>query len=125
MTNLKLENLHILLVDDDDNNRTLLETYLMTQGAQVTSCDDGESAYQKFSIQEFNCIVSDIHMPIMNGIELLSKIRHIQVCDTPLILISGDAEFTESELIYKGAQGFLKKPFLLQSLKNMILACDI
>ena len=122
---MALESLHILVVDDDKNNRQLLETFLMTQGAEVTCCDDGESAYQKFAVQAFSCIVSDIRMPIMNGLELLSKIRLIQACDTPLILISGDAEFTQSELIDKGAQGFLKKPFPLQALKNKVLDCAL
>ena len=118
---MALESLHILVVDDDENFRQLLEAFLMTHGAQVTSCDDGESAYQQTAVQTFNCIVSDIHMPVMSGLELLSKIRNIQVCETPLILLSGDAEFTQSELTEKGAQGFLKKPFPLHALKNMIL----
>ena len=118
---MALESLHILVVDDDENFRQLLEAFLMTHGAQVTSCDDGESAYQQTAVQAFNYIVSDIHMPVMSGLELLSKIRNIQVCETPLILLSGDAEITQSELTEKGAQGFLKKPFPLHVLENLIL----
>lgn len=117
-----LENLHILVVSDDDDNRHLLDNFLSTHGAKVTCCNDGESAYKKTSVQAFSCIVCDIHMPVMGGVELLSKIRHILTCDTPMILISSDAEFIQSDLNYKQAQGFLKRPYQLQSLKSLILA---
>ena len=122
---MPFKNLHILVVDDDDENRQLLETFLTANGAQVTSCVDGAFAYQKVAIQAFSCIISDIDMPNMGGLELLSKIRHILLCDTPLILISGDKELTEAELTYKGAQGFLQKPFPLHSLKSLILTCGL
>jgi CheY-like chemotaxis protein len=121
---LTLEDLHILVVDDEDNKQ-ILDTFLSANGAKVTSCGDGESAYQKTAVHGFNCIVSAVHMPFMSGVELLSKLRHILKCDTPLILMSGHTEFTQSELSYKGAQSFLQKPFPLQSLINLILACDL
>jgi CheY-like chemotaxis protein len=122
---MSLENLHILVVDDDDENRQLLEVFLSANGAQVTGCVDGAFAYQQMTIQAFSCIVSDIHMPNMGGLELLSKIRHILRCDTPVILISGEVRFTKTELAFNGAQGFLQKPFPLQSLKNLILNCGL
>jgi CheY-like chemotaxis protein len=125
MLSLTLKNLHILVVDDDKDNRQLLDTFLSANGAKVTSCEDGEPAYQKTTVYGFSCIVSDIHMPFMSGVELLSKLRHLLRCDTPLILMSDYSEFTPSELTHKGAQGFLTKPFSLQTLKNMILDCVI
>jgi CheY-like chemotaxis protein len=122
MLNMTLENLHILVVSDDEENRQLLENFLRSHGAQITCCNDGESAYKKTSVQAFSCIVCDVHMPVMGGVELLSKIRHILTCDTPMILISSDAEFIQSDLNYKQAQGFLKRPYQLQSLTSLILA---
>jgi len=92
---MSLEGLHILVVDDEPY-RQLLDTFLSTNAAQVTSCDDGESAYQKTVLESFNCIVSDVHMPTMGGVELLSKIRNILKCNTTLILISGNLNFTPS-----------------------------
>jgi CheY-like chemotaxis protein len=118
-----LENLHILVVDDEEHNRELLLTFLEGSGAQVTCCEDGEYAYHKTTVHSYDCIVSDIHMPNMGGLEFLSKIRYILKCNTPLIMISGDAELTHSEITLKGAQGFLRKPFPLQTLKDMILGC--
>jgi len=60
-------------------------------------------------------------MPNMTGLELLSKVRHLLNCETPLILMSGDAELTHSEIVCKGCHGFLRKPFPLQNLKEMIV----
>jgi CheY-like chemotaxis protein len=117
------ESLHVLVVDDDNSNRELLKTFLTYMGAKVTCCDNGESAYNKISLQTFSCIVSDINMPFMDGDVLLSKIRHILLCETPVILISGAVNLTSSELTDKGAQGFLQKPFPLESLEKMIIDC--
>ena len=117
---MTLQNLHILVIDDDQKCRHLLEAFLKTLGAKVTCCDGGESAFNIMTYQTFCCIVSDINMPGVNGVELLSKIRNILRCNTPIILTSGDSKFTQSELGYKGAQGFLAKPYLLQSLENNV-----
>jgi CheY-like chemotaxis protein len=118
-----LKSVHVLIVDDEKSNRKLLKTFLMILGAKVTCCDSGESAYNKISLQTFGCIVSDINMPFMDGVELLSKIRHELLCETPVILISGAVNLTQSELTDKGAQGFLQKPFPLESLEKMIIDC--
>ena len=120
---MTLKGWHILVIDDDQSSRHLIEIFLKKLGSRVTCCDSGESAYKKIAIQTYCCIVSDINMPGMNGVELLSKIRNILRCNTPMILVSGNPEFSQSELSFKGAQGFLPKPYPLQSLEKMILDC--
>ncbi|MFQ3190045.1 MAG: CheY-like chemotaxis protein [Paraglaciecola sp.] len=91
------------MVDLDEGCRQLLDTFLRIHCAQVRCCNDEKYAYPKTAGQVFDCIVIDIHKPIIGGLELLSKIRQVLTCDTPMILISGEAGFTQSELTYKQA----------------------
>jgi DNA-binding NtrC family response regulator len=66
---------HILVVDDDESTRSLLSEYFTQLGYEVKTADDGEDALKKFIPGAFDCIISDLFMPTIDGIELLKKIR--------------------------------------------------
>jgi CheY-like chemotaxis protein len=117
---MDLDQLNILVVDDDKLLRQLIDIFLSAHGAKVTCCEDGITAYHKATIGKFNCIISDINMPYMTGLELLSRIRNILRDETPLILMSGQEMLNEQDVIQNGGQAFLKKPFNLPSLKTLI-----
>lgn len=117
---MDLDKLKILVADDDELLRNLIDVFLSAHGATVTCCEDGITAYHKATTRKFDCIISDINMPLMSGLELLSKIRNILRDETPLILMSGEGKLSEHEVIYRGAQAFFKKPFNLPALKTAI-----
>lgn len=100
----------ILLVDDDDNLREILLETLTTAGHSVTSAANGQDAQSILDHQRYDLIVSDVQMPILNGIELLQWIR--AQAGTPVILMSGFSRLLE---LMKpkdiGAMAFLPKPF--------------
>jgi YesN/AraC family two-component response regulator len=62
---------------------------------------NGISALYKITVKEFGCMISDIKMPHMTGLELLSKIRNIQISTIAFNLISGINEINQSELLQR------------------------
>lgn len=107
-----LNDRYVLIVDDDDDMRDYirgeLRRYFVTDVAY-----NGEEALQKISVRRPDLIVSDVKMPVMNGIELIKKIRQDQeLSDMPVILLTAisDEEKQIRGTEY-GADAYLFKPF--------------
>ena len=100
----------IALVDDDQNILTSVSMALETENFNVQTFKDGEQALQQFKINTPDLAVLDIKMPRMDGIELLTKIRHIS--SMPVIfLTSKDDEVDEILGLGLGADDYITKPF--------------
>lgn len=109
----------ILLVDDDEQLRELLAATLTESGHSVTIATNGRDAQLILDHQSYDLIVSDVQMPVMNGIELLQWVRaNVQ---TPVILMSGFSRLLE---LMKpkdiGAKAFLAKPFQPEDLISLV-----
>lgn len=103
--------LRILVVDDDIYSLEAASSLLIANGFNVTSCSGGEEAYNKFSKEKFDIVLTDIRMPKIDGIELLSRIHHLEP-DIPVILMTAYAEIDVAvEAIRKGAYDFIIKPY--------------
>ena len=79
--------LKVLVVDDEANMRRVLEIMLTRQGYRTHSAADGQQAFDLLREQTFDLVISDLRMPLINGIELLRKLRESQI-DVPLIMIT-------------------------------------
>lgn len=101
----------ILIVDDDHHTRFLLGALLEHAGYTVVSACDGRAALNELHIQQFDAVVTDYRMPLLNGIELLRSI-HLQYPWVPVIVMSGSLPIP-NELLPSDCQpiGWLKKPF--------------
>ena len=113
---------NILLVDDNKSFRVLASNFLTELGHKVTECENGQSALTELEKNRYHIILSDIRMPVMNGIELLREVKQSpKLKDIPIILITGDpsSELEEEGLIY-GSFGYLRKPFIIQELVDLI-----
>jgi len=106
----------ILLVDDDDEMRSLLVDVLSDEGYDVAEARNGAEALLLVHREAFAAILLDKNMPGLSGMDLLPGLR--VVCpDTPVIVITafGDAH-TVAEGTAKGASGCLFKPFRMNDL---------
>ena len=66
---------HILVVEDDPAMRYVLADWLKTEGCEVESCSNGLEALERFDHQGYAVLISDINMPVMNGISLITAIK--------------------------------------------------
>ncbi|MBN1968762.1 MAG: sigma-54-dependent Fis family transcriptional regulator [Candidatus Delongbacteria bacterium] len=113
----------ILLIDDDSLGRKsvsrFLNTYLNFDVVEVESADEGWELFQK---NPFPIVISDIRMPGMNGIELLSRIKKSETGkDTDFILITGFGELsTAIEALRAGAYDYLQKPVNVEELAEVV-----
>ena len=113
----------ILVADDNPVNRMLLEQMLQGFGHQVALAEDGEEAFALFTQDTFDAILLDIHMPKLDGLETLAKMREHGVKDgTVLVAITADvvpenvARFLEA-----GFQKCIAKPIDWDELNKAIL----
>ncbi len=102
---------HLLVVDDDERIRSLLQKFLIRQGFWVTGARDAEHARGILSGLEFDLIVLDVMMPGEDGISFTRSLRD-QVLTTPILLLTAKGE-TEDRIagLEAGADDYLAKPF--------------
>ncbi len=110
----------ILAVDDEPNMRRLLEISLRQAGYKPLLASDGKAALEIIKAHHVDLVVSDFHMPSMNGLELLQAIR--QQSDTlPLIMVTAQGEIkTAVEAMKLGASDYILRPFDLETLEIAI-----
>lgn len=106
----------ILLVDDDDSLRRVLEFQLVEAGYAVTASSKGREALEFFSNEEFDCLITDWRLPQMTGSQLVQQATAIK-SEIPIIVITafGDVE-TAVEAMQGGAFDFITKPFNRQEI---------
>ena len=105
----------VLAVDDEEYIRIILQEMLTDQGLLVETAANGREALQKVMQQDFDLIFTDIKMPEMDGIELISCLRNLPNLKAKIIVITGNFQ---EELFQKNPQniqakidGFINKPF--------------
>ncbi|HOF16792.1 MAG TPA: sigma-54 dependent transcriptional regulator [Bacteroidales bacterium] len=111
----------ILIVDDEEAIRVVLRDILEYENYLIEEADCASKALAVLEKEKFDIVISDIKMPGMDGIELLSKIQGL--CDTPVIMITGHGDIdTAVEAIKKGAYDYITKPLdinrLLVAVRN-------
>ncbi len=102
---------HLLIVDDDERIRGLLQKFLIRQGFWVTAARDAEHARRVLAGLEFDMIVMDVMMPGEDGISLTRSLRSEKI-STPILLLTAKGE-TEDRIsgLEAGADDYLAKPF--------------
>ncbi|MDA9566249.1 response regulator [Planktomarina temperata] len=101
---------HLLIVDDDERIRTLLQKFLIRNGFLVSAARDAAHARRILSGLDFDLIVLDVMMPGEDGISLTKEVRRNS--DTPILLLTAKGE-TEDRILglEAGADDYLAKPF--------------
>lgn len=114
----------ILIIDDERSIRNTLKDILEFEGYRIELAENGKQGLQKATQDSYDLIFSDIKMPEMDGIELLTALME-NGCEAAVIMISGHGNIeTAVECIRKGAYDFIEKPIdlnrLLVTTKNAL-----
>ena len=111
----------ILIVDDEEAIRVVLRDILEYENYLIEEADCASKALAVLEKEKFDIVISDIKMPGMGGIELLSKIQGL--CDTPVIMITGHGDIdTAVEAIKKGAYDYITKPL---DINRLLVLCEM
>ena len=101
----------ILLIDDDDSLRRVMEFSLAESGYRVQTAASGEEGLRLFEKDSFDAVITDITMPGMNGMEVLAKIRQ-RDSHLPVIIITAYGTIESAvEAMKQGAFDYITKPF--------------
>jgi len=103
----------ILIVDDENSNRTVFSMMLASSGLQCEEAPDGVLALEAIHARPFDLVVLDIDMPKMQGTEVLQRLRQAPPCPhLKIIMASGRATPDEmAQMMLAGADDYLAKPF--------------
>ena len=110
----------ILIVDDDPEICETLSDILEEEGYEVVSACDGQNALEKIRIGSFNLVITDIKMPIMDGMALLKEIERCHANIEVIVITSYGNQGQQVEATRLGAYEYLSKPLKLDQLKNII-----
>ena len=101
----------ILIVDDEPNISRLVSQLLAVKGYSSRVCDSGAQALDVIASGDFNLVISDINMPGMSGIDLLSRVRKSHPDVAFIMLTAVDDHATAVRSLELGAFGYIIKPF--------------
>jgi CheY-like chemotaxis protein len=110
----------ILVVDDEDNIRTLLQTMLKQEGRHVALAAKGKDAIAIFRKERPHLTILDIDMPDIDGITVLREIRTIDPQAKVMIFTGGDSPSMEREARALGVTDFLRKGLRLPPLGDLL-----
>lgn len=111
---------HILVVDDSALIRNKLTTILHNLGCTVEHAIHGQDALEKVKNQVFDCVFSDLLMPVMDGFQFLEEVKKIYPA-LPVVVVSADIqELTRERCLKLGALGVLPKPPKEQDVKELL-----
>ena len=110
----------ILIVDDDAGQRSLLDSFLRSQGFETVVVSSGEHALEKLRDQEFQMMVSDVRMPGISGLETLRRARNEHAA-LPVLLVTAYSDVRDAvEAMRDGAVNYLSKPIDLDELLDSV-----
>lgn len=117
----------ILIVDDSASLRQVVGIALKSAGYEILEACDGKEALGKLTGQKINLIISDVNMPVMDGISFVKEIKkHPNYKFTPIIMLTTESqESKKQEGQSAGAKAWVVKPFkpeqMLQAVSKLCL----
>jgi two-component system, OmpR family, KDP operon response regulator KdpE len=115
------ENARVLVVDDEPQITRVIRTVLTSQGYQVRTAAEGESALASFREWRPELVITDLYMPHMDGIELCRRIRAVSTVPIIVLSVKGE-ERTKVEALDSGADDYVTKPFGIDELLARVRA---
>jgi two-component system nitrogen regulation response regulator GlnG len=102
---------HILIADDEDSLRWVLEKGLRQAGYEVTSVKDGAAAIRAVEAQPFDLVFLDVRMPGVDGLAALARMREVRADASVVVMTAHGTMETAIQAMQRGAYDYLTKPF--------------
>lgn len=116
------QNNHVLLVEDNPVNQTVIEAMLRSLGYEVSVVGDGAQAVDRVREQGFDAVLMDCRLPVVDGYESTRRIRQLAGCDSlPIIALTANALLGDREACLEaGMNDYLAKPFKRADLQQLL-----
>ncbi|MCF6149298.1 MAG: response regulator [Candidatus Kuenenia sp.] len=110
----------ILLVDDEETLRWALKDTLLDDGYDVEDTNDSVEALKLAKKIKYDLVISDLTMPAMNGVQLISEIKKVSPATKAVIMTGYGSTEAVIEAMHTGVSDFITKPFKLEHIKKVI-----
>lgn len=101
----------VLVVDDEEMMRNLLDKILSREGYQIATAEDGQAALDQLSSRPFDIVISDMKMPRMGGFDLLKAVKKDYPRTGVIIMTAYGDTYTVKDALLLGADEYITKPF--------------
>jgi len=110
----------ILVVEDDEEMRSLLKDFIEAEGFETDSASDGSEAFRKLAKESFDLIITDVRMPGLTGLEILPGMRKLQPEASIIVITAFGSEEVCRRAFERGATAYLEKPIHFHKLRTLI-----
>jgi DNA-binding NtrC family response regulator len=113
----------MLIVDDEETlTFSLYQSFIMEKrDYEVVTAATGEEASEKIAESPFDLVITDISMPGMSGLELLSKIKQTHPLTEVIIMTAYGSDDKKEESLARGARHYVEKPFEIKKIKQLVM----
>jgi two-component system chemotaxis response regulator CheY len=116
---------NVLIVDDSKSMRKVILKTLQISGFELGECMEASNGQEALDILEgkwIDLILSDVHMPVMDGTGFIQSLRERDICrDTPVVFVTTEAnEDRLNQLMELGASGYIRKPFRPEEIRALL-----
>jgi CheY-like chemotaxis protein len=119
----RISPLKILVADDDELNRRLMQVLLGIEGHQVDVATNGLEAFDAIKSQRFDIVFMDLNMPVMDGIEASRQVREWEEGGQHTFIVALTASYLPEDgqkLFEAGMDNYISKPFQMEHLQRML-----
>lgn len=115
-------NKKILVVDDSESIREILKSLLLEESYDVVVAEDGLKALEKLNNNSFDLILTDLHMPNLDGIGFITEARKLESYKrTPILFLTTETQQDAKDKAKEaGATGWIIKPFVPSKIKTIV-----
>jgi DNA-binding NtrC family response regulator len=110
----------LLIIEDDEGMRELLEDSLVEEGVETDSAANGSEAFRKLAKESFDLVITDIRMSGLTGLDILPGIKKLQPKAFIIVMTAFGSEEVRRKSFNKGASAYLEKPILIHRLKLLV-----
>jgi CheY-like chemotaxis protein len=107
---MQLKDATVLVVDDEPHYREIISEWFAREGSKVLTAEDGRRALELVEKDGVNAIVADIRMPVMDGTELIQRVKAMGKYTPAAVSISGFSDLTPRDAYDLGIEAQLSKP---------------
>lgn len=113
----------LLIVDDEETlTFSLYQTFITAPiECEVVTASSGEEALKRLTEAQYDLVITDVAMPGISGLELLSDIKARYPATRVVVITAYGSDEREEEARQLGADSYLEKPFELRELKNLVI----